>query len=126
MDGVEVLGLNLVVSDLEQAPARLLVNLRSAVQVTCKKVRDDARQRVMGHRYLPAYPYSITYSTRYGVDSIEGEIGPDKGRAQGPLGNIIEFGTSKNAPIPHLGPALDANADDLVAGAEIAVRQALA
>jgi hypothetical protein len=43
---------------------------------------------------------------------------------QGSLGNIIEFGTSKNAPIPHLGPALDANAADLLAGVDIAVRQA--
>lgn len=126
MDGIEVVGLDLVVSDLEQAPVRLLGNLRKAVQVTSQKVRDDARSRIAGHRYLPAYPYSITYDTRYGLDSVEGEIGPDKGRAQGPLGNIVEYGTSKNAPLPHLGPALDANAEDLVAGAEIAVRQALA
>lgn len=126
MDGVEVFGLQAVVADLENAPVRLIANLRLAVQINCKKVRDDARQRVMGHRYLPAYPYSITYETAYGPDSVEGVIGPDKGRAQGPLGNIIEYGTSKNAPLPHLGPALDANADDLVAGVEIAVRQALA
>lgn len=125
MDGIEVLGLNAVVADLENAPVRLAANLRTAVQVTCRKVRDDARDRIKGHRYLPAYPYSITYETKVAEDVIEGEIGPDKGRAQGPLGNIVEYGTSKNAPIPHLGPALDANADDLVRGAEIAVRQAL-
>ena len=125
MAGVDVIGLNLVVEDLNAFPVRLTVNARKAVQVTSQKVRDDARNRIKGHRYLPAYPYSITYDTKVTAEGIEGEIGPDKGRAQGPLGNIVEYGTSKNAPIPHLGPALDANAEDLVTGMEIAVRQAM-
>ncbi|RRQ81566.1 hypothetical protein [Streptomyces griseofuscus] len=126
MDDVQVIGLNLVVEDLNAFPVRIIANARKAVQVTSRKVRDDARNRIKGHKYLPAYPYSITYDTKVTADGIEGEIGPDKGRAQGPLGNIVEYGTSKNAPIPHLGPALDANAADLVAGMEIAVRQATA
>jgi len=124
MAGIDVIGLNLVVEDLNRFPLRLAVNVRKAVQVTSQKVRDDARNRIKGHKYLPAYPYSITYDTKVTAEGVEGEIGPDKGRAQGPLGNIVEYGTSKNAPIPHLGPALDANAEDLVAGVEIAVRQA--
>jgi hypothetical protein len=125
MAGVDVFGLDGVVADMEAFPVHLLVNTRKAVQVTSQKVRDDARNRIKGHRHLPAYPFSITYDTKITFDGIEGEIGPDKGRAQGPLGNIVEYGTSKNAPIPHLGPALDANAEDLVAGIEIAVRQAM-
>lgn len=125
MAGVNVIGLNLVVEDLNAFPVRMAVNARKAVQVTSQKVRDDARNRIKGHKYLPAYPYSITYDTKVTAEGVEGEIGPDKGRAQGPLGNIVEYGTSKNAPIPHLGPALDANAEDLVAGIEIAVRQAM-
>jgi hypothetical protein len=122
---VEVFNLNAVVADLEAFPERLAVNLLKAVQVTSRKVRDDARDRIKGHKYLPAYPYSISYDTKVTAEGIEAEIGPDKGKAQGPLGNIIEYGTSKNAPIPHLGPALDANTDDLIAGVEIAVRQAM-
>lgn len=125
MAGVDVFGLQAVVSDLEAFATHLTVNARKAVQVTSQKVRDDARNRITGHKYLPAYPYSITYSTKYTGDGIEGEIGPDKGRPQGPLGNIIEYGTSKNAPLPHLGPALDANAEDLVTGIEIAINQAI-
>lgn len=125
MDGIEVFGLEAVVADLEGAPVRLIANLRVAVQINCKKVRDDARSRITGRKYLPAYPYSITYETAYGPDSVEGEIGPEWNRSQGPLGNLIEFGSVHNAPIPHLGPALDANADDLLTGVEIAVQQAL-
>jgi len=139
---VQVTGIEAVVADLEAFPGRLAVNLRKAVQVTSQKVRDDARRRVSGYRHLTRYPYSITYDTKVTPDGVEGEIGPDKtaggskpnatgrsrrqdkGTLQGSLGNIIEFGTSKNAPIPHLGPALDANAADLLAGVDIAVRQA--
>lgn len=122
---VQVTGLTVVVDDLNAFPRKLAVNVRKAVQVTSRKVRDDARNRIKGHKYLPAYPYSITYDTKATAEGIEGEIGPDKGRAQGPLGNIVEYGTSKNAPLPHLGPALDANAEDLVTGIEIAIRQAM-
>jgi len=125
MAGVDVIGLTVVVDDLGVFAERLRVNVGKAVKVTSQKVRDDARSRIRGRKYLPAYPYSITYDVKVTADGVEGEIGPDKGKAQGPLGNIVEYGTSKNAPIPHLGPALDANADDLVAGIEIAVHQAM-
>jgi hypothetical protein len=125
MMGVTVTGLNVVVTSFEGSPARLAANLRKAVQVTCSKVKSDARQRISGRRYLPRYPYSITYDVRVRPEGVEGEVGPDKSLPQGPLGNIIEYGTSKNAPIPHLGPALDAHEGDLLTGVEIAVRQAL-
>ncbi|MFD1278004.1 hypothetical protein ACFQ51_56650 [Streptomyces kaempferi] len=115
MAGIDVIGLTVVVDDLGTFAERLRVNAGKAVKVTSQKVRDDARNRIKGHKYLPAYPYSITYDVKVTAEGVEGEIGPDKGRAQGPLGNIIEYGTSKNAPLPHLGPALDANAEDLVA-----------
>lgn len=140
---VQVTGLDTLIADMTASPERLAVNLRKAVQVTCGKIKADARQRISGHKRFPRYPYSITYDTKVTAEGIEGEIGPDKnamgsrpnstgrsrrqdkGTMQGSLGNILEYGTSKNAPIPHLGPALDANAGDLVAGVEIAVRQAL-
>lgn len=125
MAGVDVIGLTVVVDDLGVFAERLRVNAAKAVKVTSQKVRDDARSRIRGRKYLPAYPYSITYDVKVTAEGVEGEIGPDKGRSQGPLGNIVEYGTSKNAPIPHLGPALDANAEDLVAGIEIAVHQAM-
>jgi hypothetical protein len=38
------------------------------------------------------------------------EVGPDKAKRQGALGNIIEFGTPKNAPIPGGLPALETEA----------------
>ena len=120
-----ITGLTEVAGDFAAAAARLEVNAVTAVAVTARKVQQDARERIRGHKYLPRYPTSISYDVRRTVEGVEAEIGPDKGRAQGALGNILEFGTVKNGPLPHLGPALEANADDAERGIETAVLQAL-
>lgn len=124
-NSVIVVGLDALVADMTSSAPRLAANAATAVAVNCRKIQQSARARVRGHRHLPQYPNSITYDVRRAPFAVEGEIGPDKSRRQGPLGNIIEYGTSNNAPIEHLGPALEENADDLVRGIEIAVAQAL-
>ncbi|MEU7044936.1 hypothetical protein AB0A77_28310 [Streptomyces varsoviensis] len=110
---------------LARAGVRMAVTSRQAVEVTARKVKDSARQRISGHKYLPHYPYSISYDLKISGAGVEAEIGPDKEAVQGPLGNIIEYGTSRDAPLPHLGPALEENADDLARGMEIAIAHAL-
>ncbi len=122
---VIVIGLQELVASLEGAPVRLRTFAAKAVEVTARTIRDEARQRISGHRYLPQYPQSITYDIKPTATGVEAEIGPDKDRPQGPLGNIIEYGTSKNAPLPHLGPALDAAEPDAEHGITIAVQDAL-
>ncbi|WP_329177810.1 hypothetical protein [Streptomyces sp. NBC_01477] len=123
--GIVIVGLDGLVNDLAGGSARLARNTTTAVAVTARKVQQGARSRVRGHKYLPQYPSSITYDVRTTPVGVEAEIGPDKDRPQGALGNLIEYGSSKNAPIEHLGPALEENADDLVRGIEIALHQAL-
>lgn len=123
--GVTVTGADELIVTLRLAPQRLAGNLYKATRVTCTKVKSSARSRISGHRRLPAYPSSITYDIAVGAESIEGEIGPDKELTQGPLGNLLEFGTSHAPPMPHLGPALDENTADFYRGVDIAVAQAI-
>lgn len=122
---VIITGLREVAAALSGSPAVLDVKVKQAVTVTARKVQLSARRRITGYAHLPAYPYSITYDVTESAAGVSADIGPDKELSQGPLGNIIEYGTRKNAPIPHLGPALDENADDLERGVEIAVAQSL-
>lgn len=86
------------------APAAAAVVTKAAVNVTA-----DARRRVTGLAHAPAYPRSIGFDpvgvTRLYATTV---VGPDKDKRQGALGNILEFGTVKNPPIPHLGPAAEA------------------
>lgn len=102
-------GLDQLVADLTAAPRRVQAMTPKVLAESAKRVRDGARGRV-GGRYTPHYPQSITFDVKPGFGAIEAEIGPDKGLPQGPLGNILEFGTSNNGPRPHLGPALDEEA----------------
>ncbi|HEY9474268.1 MAG TPA: hypothetical protein VIS06_10505 [Mycobacteriales bacterium] len=109
-------GLSALNAAIISAAEDALPDTRKALQVNAQKVRDDARRFASGLRHAPLYPYAITYDTRVGVGWAEAVIGPDKDRPQGALGNILEYGTTKNPPYAHLGPALDRNTPDLVRG----------
>lgn len=104
---MEAHGLDILVADLTRAPLKVQVDARKVVQRGANNVKRDARRLVTGLAHAPLYPQSITYDTALKAGGWEAEIGPDKDRPQGALGNILEYGTSKNAPLTHLGPALD-------------------
>lgn len=91
---------------------------RVQVQRSLLAIKTDARHRVAGHKHLPSYPNSITYETKEALFGASGEVGPDKDLQQGPLGNIIEFGGTRSAPIPHMGPAGDAEEPKFMAAME--------
>lgn len=89
--------------------ASILVSrdLPGIVEKGAADIKAEAAALISGHPYAPAYPRSITYDVSVEGATVRAEIGPDKRRRQGALGNILEYGTSKNAPIPHLQPAFD-------------------
>lgn len=102
--------LSRLVADLGRVPGKVVPAVRGVVEHGALNVKREAADLISGHPHAPAYPKSITYDVKAGLGSVEAEVGPDKGRRQGALGNILEYGTSKNAPIPHLGPSLEAEA----------------
>ena len=108
---IEVQGLTALISDLAVAPEKLRAGVRATVQKAALDIKDDAKEIVTAATpkgYARAYPSSITYDTQQtATGGTSAEIGPDKGKRQGALGNLIEFGSANNAPIPHLGPALE-------------------
>lgn len=73
-------------------------------------IKNDARRRLGSLAHAPAYPSSITYDTFSGLRGPGAEIGPDKSRRQGALGNLIEYGSVNNPPHPHMAPAAEAEA----------------
>jgi hypothetical protein len=100
-------------SQLQKLAADIRAHSRNtpaaAVQVVAKgalNIKADWRKAWAGLAHAPYLPAAITYDTTVRVSSIEAEIGPDKDRRQGALGNIVEFGTSKNGPRPGGAPAL--------------------
>jgi hypothetical protein len=106
MADVEVTGLRELIRDLEVAQLGALPGVRGVVQKGSLNIKEDWRQRWSGIGHAPALPAAITYDTRELSQQVIGEIGPDKSKRQGPLGNLIEFGSVNNPPIPGGLPAL--------------------
>lgn len=107
---VEAAGLRELVQALSKAESRSVPAVAAVVTKGNINIKKDWRQRWSGIGHAPALPAAITDDVSYGLLTVRGEVGPDKDRRQGPLGNIIEFGTENNAPIPGGLPALEAEA----------------
>jgi hypothetical protein len=95
--------LNQIAAALADVPANAGKHVRAAVEVTSVKVKKSWREKLDGSRTLPGLPFAVTYdvitSSTLGRDSvIQSEIGFDKDKNQGPLGNVSEFGTVNNPP----------------------------
>ena len=97
-------------SDLHTVAVKSTAVCRAVVQKGALNIKNDWRARWTGKRYLPALANSITFDTEITPFGVEAEIGPDKSRPQGPLANLIEYGSVNNAPDPGGAPALDAEA----------------
>lgn len=103
-------------TDEVAAYADILVNAAGVAPAEARKVvakgalniKTGARRRVSGLAHAPAYPNAITYDSHETPGGGWAEIGPDKDKRQGALGNILEYGTIKNAPVPHMAPEAEA------------------
>jgi hypothetical protein len=100
-------GLSELYAVLEHASEEIVPEARKVVQRAALNIKNDAKKKASGLAHAPHYPRSISYDTAVSETTVTAEIGPDKDRSQGALGNILEYGTSKNPPYAHLGPALD-------------------
>lgn len=107
IDGHDLIGL---AGDLNAASDDVRKDVRAVVQRGALNIKRDAQKRVSGLKHAPAYPRSITYDSEETARGSSAEIGPDKSRRQGALGNLIEYGSVHNPPRPHLAPALEAEA----------------
>ena len=111
--GVTISGLEEVRQDLKTATDTIVNQTRGVVARGSLNIKDDARDLIAGHVgryggvYITSYPRSIGYDVTIDGTVVSSEIGPDKSLPQGPLGNILEYGSINNGPIPHLNPALD-------------------
>lgn len=129
-----------LVADVTRVPVEAQRFLPQALEVTSRNVRDTARENARGLEHAPAFPYSITYDFvgdthgggalgaffgGRGAHTFETEIGPDKERPQGALGNLIEYGSVNNPPQGIMHGALQQHEGDLERGTAKAVDDGL-
>lgn len=96
-----------LIDDFDTLPQRVVAGARRRVERGAVNIKKEWKRRWEGHDFIPHLPNAISYDINERGDTISADVGPDKSRRQGPLGNIIEFGSINNAPIPGGAPALD-------------------
>lgn len=98
-------------ADLASAPAEVTRDAEAIVARSAAAIQRDWTSRWSGFASAPSLGAAVSSDVRPGfLGGITAEIGPDKGRRQGALGNLLEFGSVNNAPHPGGAPALDAEA----------------
>jgi len=116
-DGIDVdmVQVKALADELGGVGARVRPAVKAVITKGALNIKNAARDAILAdtrHIFVKQYPYSITYDVSVGAGAmVTAEIGPDKDKPQGALGNLLEYGSSKNAPIPHLNPAFDAEID---------------
>jgi len=117
-DGIDVdmVQVKALADELGGVGARVRPAVKAVITKGALNIKNAARDAILAdtrHVFVKQYPYSITYDVSVGAGAVvSAEIGPDKDKPQGALGNLLEFGSSKNAPIPHLVPAWEAEIDN--------------
>ena len=114
--------LNKFIADLAAAPAKAIPNIRKAVEVTARHVKDDWRKGAK-RSGLAKYAASIDYDMKLDTDgSISAEIGPNLGRPQGMFGLVEDApGGVRSAP-QHAGrKAAKGNEADFIEGLSRAI-----
>jgi hypothetical protein len=117
---IDISGLEALVADLARAGREAERGARQVVSKGALNIKRDWKQnaRASSGRYAPHYPASIGYDLETTPVGTSAVIGPDKGSRQGPLGNILEFGTSRQGGHNDGGRALLAEEPRFVAAVE--------
>lgn len=105
--------------DLMAAVVKVQTKAMGIVRKGAVNIKKDWRQNatVSAGRHAPRYPFSIDFDMAPSVGAIIAEIGPDKDKTQGALGNLIEFGSVHNPPHNDGGRALDKEEPNFIAWA---------
>ena len=134
-DGIEFdfSELTRLAADIDEAADNVMPLIETALGVTSLRIKRGAARKVSRRRHFRQAAGAIDYDVRhfagFGGASAESEIGFDKDREAGALGNLTEFGApgSPNALTPgnELASTLHDEEPDFVRGVERAVDDAL-
>lgn len=97
--------------DLSEAPRHAQRDALAVVEHAALNVKNNWRRNATqtSGRHARRYPATISYDLSLGAalgGEIRAVVGPDKSKPQGPLGNLLEFGSANNPPTNDGGRAL--------------------
>jgi hypothetical protein len=125
--------LDRLAADLESVPKNIGPFLESAVKFTSVRIKRGAARKVGRRRHFKqaaaAIDFDVKHFKGFGAEVIQSEIGYNKDKDEGRLGNLVEYGApgSPNALTPgnELVTTLHEEEPDFVSGIEKAVDDSL-
>lgn len=115
-------------ADLTAVPPEANRNVKKAIEVTARNVKDDwAQGATVSRGYAKTYAAAIDYDINFPGGAIEAEIGPSLGRTPGASAGFLEEAPGGVAAAPQHAArdALEANEPDFIRGLEIAIADAV-
>ncbi|MGY2747210.1 hypothetical protein [Arthrobacter sp. UYCu723] len=128
MTQINVRGLQAVIKHIDGVEPKLRNNLRKAVEITARHIKDDAKKNIQGMStpsisHIPWLKNAVQYQmhgNRYYVSATVNA----KGKQARMIG-VIEYGSPTSAPHPFLMPAALFNRADFLKGVRQAVKDSL-
>lgn len=105
--GFDGSALDYIATSIDKASAVAAAETAKVVAKGALQIKNGARRRVSNLRHARRYPASIDYDLYVTGRGAVADVGANKDKPQGALGNLLEYGSVKNAPIPHINPAAD-------------------
>jgi hypothetical protein len=125
---IQVRGLQAVIKRFGAVEPNLRENLRKAVEITARNIKDDAKKNLQGMAtptishvwHLPAaIEYQMSGNRYYVAAKVNA-----KGKQARFIG-VIEYGSPTSAPHPFLMPAALFNREDFLRGVRAALKDAI-
>jgi hypothetical protein len=109
-------------NDLGKIAGNAVKDVDSVLKKGAQNVKEEMSADATDSEHFKGMAGSISYDSRYSIGTPRYEVGPDKGRRGGALGNIAYFGTSRGGgtldiekPLRNEEPRLTAALDALAA-----------
>lgn len=111
--------------DMGKMPGKAVAGIEAVAAKAALNIKNGLAAEATGHPMFPQFASAISYDRKLAIGSVEYEIGPDKQRPAGALGNILYFGTSKNAPVLNLMGPLEAEEPNFIKYLELVAVKAI-
>lgn len=97
-----------IATSIDKASAVAAAETAEVVSKGALNIKTDAARRITGLKHARRYPASIDYDLYVTGRGAIADVGANKDKPQGALGNLLEYGSPTSAPHPHIRPAADA------------------
>lgn len=111
--GIDMSEVTQLAADFGKAAGSVVPEIDKVVEKGALNIKNTMVDDAASTGHYKHFSRSISYDRAYSVGSVAYEVGPDKGRTQGALGNILYFGTGHNGPVLDIEVGMRAEAAPL-------------